>query len=88
MNEGPILKKIPAYEQKICNGCKYLEVRAHLRGHDQKTDHYVCNHPAIPLSQFTFDNIKGKMIHFNHSGDCETPDWCPFLLAKQKPSGE
>ena len=27
---------------------------------------------------------KGRSIHFNHAGECTTPDWCPFLKPKKE----
>lgn len=79
-NEGPQLLSRPATTERVCNGCKFLDRKAMLRGHDRTTDNYYCIHPDFENEKHAFfSKEKGKAIHHNHEGNCTTPDWCPFL---------
>ena len=78
-NNGPTIRTIPQQRELVCNGCKFLNRVAHLRGHDRCTDNYYCQHPDVQDKYgFSFDIGKGANIHFNHEGYCQTPDWCPL----------
>lgn len=87
MKQGPTQRSIPAQTETVCNGCEYLHKEAMMRGHKSVTDNYCCTHPDIlkecGLLRSGFGS-KGKMIHFNHEGNCTTPDWCPFLNTKDE----
>lgn len=81
MREGFEIRTIPERRERVCNGCKYLDVTAMLRGHKENTDNYTCQHPDF-LGEVLFGSKRGRSIHFNHSGSCDTPYWCPFLKPK------
>lgn len=77
--EGPSIKNIPALSYNVCNGCKFLHTQAGMRGRFVHTDNYGCMHPDADIHPFTTSLLgKGRSIHFNHEGDCTTPDWCPI----------
>lgn len=83
MKEGFSIRKIPEQSYKICNGCEYLNTSAMMRGHKSVTNNFTCTHPEFEGESGLFSNKRGRQIHFNHEGDCATPNWCPFLNKKQ-----
>lgn len=83
-NEGPQIKTIPAQSEKVCNGCKYLDEQPGLRGHEKVTNSYTCTHENYKNENANFTCGKGKIIHFMHEGDCQTPGWCPLLQVINK----
>lgn len=87
MADGPQIRKIPAQEQTICNGCSRLSKTPGLRGHNEVTDSYFCQHEYFNKENGHF-NRKGKPIHFNILYPCTTPDWCPFLQTSKPEKDE
>jgi len=76
---GPRIRVTPEQRQRVCNGCEHLEKQPGLRGHNRVTDNYFCQHPNFENEKSFLGDLKGKLIHYNHSGYCNTPEWCPFL---------
>lgn len=88
-NDGPQNRTIPAQTFKVCTGCKYLDKQPMLRGHRSVTDNYTCRHPDFKNETAVVSTIKrGRTIHYNHAGECTTPDWCPFLQPKNNTDGK
>ena len=83
MREGFIIRKIPEQVTKICNGCTYLKTDAMMRGHKSVTNNFACTHPDFNSEHQLMTTRPGRTIYFNHEGDCDTPNWCPFLKPKQ-----
>lgn len=82
MKEGPTIRNIPSQTEQVCNGCKFLNDTAGMRGHKSVTNTFSCTHPDVPNPKDHFLNIKGQIIHYNIEGRCTTPSWCPFLKPK------
>lgn len=80
-NNGPLVRTIPTQQFKVCTGCKFLDKQAMLRGHANVTDNYTCRHPDFFNEHFF--GTRGRTIHYNHSGECTTPNWCPFVKSIQ-----
>lgn len=78
-NEGFQTITYPLVKVRVCHGCKYLNKQPMMRGHKSVTDNYTCAHPTFENERVLFGSQIGRTIHFNHEGDCTTPDWCPFL---------
>ncbi len=78
-NEGPQIITHPLVRIRVCNGCKFLNKSAMMRGHKSVTDNYTCTHLEFEGESVLFGIKRGRTIHFNHEGDCDTPNWCPFL---------
>lgn len=79
-NEGPSIRYIPSQDVTVCHGCKYLYSEPFVLGRDFVSKNYMCMHPDSLISYF---DREGRNIFWNHKGDCETPDWCPFLKDKK-----
>lgn len=79
MSEGPVVKTIPQQSYRVCEGCKYLNKEPVMRGHKSVTNNFTCTHPNFENERILLGSQKGRTIHFNHEGDCTTPDWCPYL---------
>jgi hypothetical protein len=87
-NEGPQMRTYPLVKIRVCYGCKHLNKQAMMRGHKSVTDNYTCNHPDFKGETVLLGSQRGRTIHFNHEGDCETPNWCPILKPKQNETTE
>jgi hypothetical protein len=81
MNDGPQTRSIPQQSFKVCTGCKFLDKEAMLRGHKSVTDNYYCLHEDFFKEHGFMGRKSGRVIHYNHEGECTTPSWCPFLKA-------
>lgn len=84
MNEGSTIRNYPAHSERVCNGCKYLHTQAMMRGHKSVTDNYSCAHDDFKGERGLLSNAPVRTIHFNHSGSCTTPSWCPLLPQNKK----
>jgi hypothetical protein len=69
-NEGPQIITHPLVRTQVCNGCKFLNKQAMMRGHKSCTDNYTCTHPDFEGETVLFGRQNGRTIHFNHEGDC------------------
>ena len=80
--QGPSIRNIPQQSFKVCHGCEFLDKQAGMRGHKRVTNNFNCIHPDFK-GEYTLGQ-RGRTIHYNHEGDCTTPNWCPFLQPKEK----
>lgn len=76
--QGPRTVTIPAETETICNGCEFLKTSAGMRGQNKVTNHFWCDHANFKTERPLMVGETGRTIHFNHEGNCQTPDWCPF----------
>ncbi len=67
--EGPQIYNIPQHQQTVCNGCRFLDRQAGMRGHKTVTE--KDNTRSVM-------GVKGKMIAYAQEYPCPTPSWCPF----------
>lgn len=79
--EGPEFREIPSYRQRVCGDCKYHKKERWMCGSDRVTYNYSCMHPDIrqPILGIT----DARTIAFNVSEVPTTPEWCPFLQARE-----
>ncbi len=82
MNKGPTIRTIPQQKERVCNGCEYLVTQAMLRGHFSCTNNFGCKHPDFNGDRLSLYPTLGKVIDLHHEGNCQTPDWCPFVIKK------
>jgi hypothetical protein len=76
MKSGPTTVNIPGCTSTICDGCQFLQSTPWVCGSNFKTNNYRCHHPSVAKTSVSPE--PGTIIHFNHEGLCETPQWCPF----------
>ncbi len=84
MQNGPSIRNIPAQRKRVCNGCDFLKTQPMERGRFVCTNNYSCFHPDFANEIPMLGYKTGKPIELRVEGDCETPNWCPFLKSKIK----
>lgn len=82
--KGPTEITIPEQRHLVCNSCLYFEKKLKTPGKNPKY-RYRCEHHAIPhnLKMSYGSNIQDDIF----TGYVKTPDWCPFLINKEKVDG-